>query len=493
MNDAALLASWALALVFAVSSASKFADRTGTADAVVAFGAPEGLRWAAPLIPAVELLLVVLLVTPGTARWGAMGAVALLAVFSTAVAVNLVRGRRPDCNCFGRLSKGPVGAGTLARNGVLLLFALVASRPDATSPSELVSGISVPVALAVVGGVVVAAGLAALVWLVLELWRQQARLLDRIDVLEAGGRIGPPTPGSVDAPQTHGPPLGTTAPDVRGTDAAGVATALSHQWSADRRTLLVFGDPTCRSCTELSPDLSAWLDADRDRRHLVIVSRSADIVVPDGATVFVEQDRTASIAYGVRGTPSAVLVDESGVVASVLAEGPDQVRVLLSSAAASGAPRSAPVRFRPRPVRNGEALPDAVLPSTAVLDPDAEGHTLLLFWNEHCSHCRTMADDLVARSRAASASRSTDPLRLVVVVPSADQLSAVTDRLTDATAVVDRDMRTNLALGVPGTPSAALIGPDRRLAADLAVGPDAILSLMDRSPTHRRRRHNDLR
>ena len=498
MSDLTLIAQWLLAAVLLVSAIAKLTDRAATADAVVEFGVPERLRWAAPAIPVVELLLVVLLVIPATARWGAFGAIGLLSVFSVAIIVNLARGRRPDCNCFGRLTTGPIGAATLVRNGLLLALAAIAAVPTTSSAGDVLSGISVPVAFAVVALALVAAVLGGLVWLVLELWKQQARLLERLGALEAG------VPDGGTAPVTVGPPIGSPAPDVRGTDGDASTTTLSQQWSAGRTTLVVFGDPSCRACAELHPDLTAWLDADRDHRHLVVVSRTAATDVPDGATVFVEEDREASIAYGVRGTPSALFVDGAGSVSSVLAEGAEAIRPLLSSTPAPthpvsgagpdrGPAGSAPVRFRARPVRTGDVLSLDALPADLALDGSTTDPTLLVFWNERCSHCRGMSESLAERSDRQTGDTTGGTVRLTFVVPSPDQATAVIDRLPDSAAVVDRDMKTNLALGVPGTPSAALVGPDRRLVADLAIGPEAVLALYDRATggsdaTGRRRR-----
>src|SRR6185437_2970719 len=68
---------------------------------------------------------------------GAAGALALLALFTVAIAVNLARGRAPACHCFGQLHSAPANGWTLARNGALLAvaaFALAAAwREDAPS------------------------------------------------------------------------------------------------------------------------------------------------------------------------------------------------------------------------------------------------------------------------------------------------------------------------------------------------------------------------
>src|SRR6185436_11798175 len=64
--------------------------------------------------------------------------VALLTLFTLAIAFNLMRGRAPDCRCFGQLHSSPVGWGTVVRNLVLAAFAalLVLQGPPYASPSD---------------------------------------------------------------------------------------------------------------------------------------------------------------------------------------------------------------------------------------------------------------------------------------------------------------------------------------------------------------------
>ena len=52
-----------------------------------------------------------------------MAALVLLLLFPAGIVANLVRGRKPDCHCFGQLHSEPAGLKTLARNGVLALVA----------------------------------------------------------------------------------------------------------------------------------------------------------------------------------------------------------------------------------------------------------------------------------------------------------------------------------------------------------------------------------
>jgi hypothetical protein len=98
----------------------------GTRRALVDFGIPE--RFAPPgalLLPLAELGVTGALLAGRWSRLGAAGALALLVVFSTAVAVNLVAGRKTDCRCFGRLHSSPIGVATLVRNGALAALSIL--------------------------------------------------------------------------------------------------------------------------------------------------------------------------------------------------------------------------------------------------------------------------------------------------------------------------------------------------------------------------------
>jgi uncharacterized membrane protein YphA (DoxX/SURF4 family) len=81
--DAALVvARLLLALVLLSAGAAKLADREGTRQAIVDFGAPSAL--AAPLgllLLLAELAIAATLLPASTAWWGALGTLALLSVF----------------------------------------------------------------------------------------------------------------------------------------------------------------------------------------------------------------------------------------------------------------------------------------------------------------------------------------------------------------------------------------------------------------------------
>lgn len=124
MEVALLGARLILVAVFLVAGIAKFSDLRGTQQAVLAFGFP--VRLINPLsilLPLSEVLVGILLIPITTTWWGAIGAFLLLSVFCLSISINLLRGRQPDCHCFGQIHSAPISLKTLARNALLIIDA----------------------------------------------------------------------------------------------------------------------------------------------------------------------------------------------------------------------------------------------------------------------------------------------------------------------------------------------------------------------------------
>src|SRR5215208_4599491 len=194
-----LIARLLLALVFFVAGASKLADRKGSRQAMIDFGVPAAV--ATPLgvfLPLSELTVVAALVPASAAWWGALGALMLLLVFVAGISLNLARGRKPDCRCFGQLHSTPVGAKTLLRNGALAIAAgfLVWQGEDGAGPSAVgwLGNLTAAQLAALLLGLAVLGAVAAQWWFLLHLLGQIGRLLVRMDELEAGRASGRAAP-----------------------------------------------------------------------------------------------------------------------------------------------------------------------------------------------------------------------------------------------------------------------------------------------------------
>jgi methylamine utilization protein MauE len=148
----AWVARLALASAFAGAALHKWRDLGAFAGAIAAHRiAPE--TWGGALarsFATAEAAVVVGLLVPASAAFAGAGAVALLALYSGAIAINLARGRRDiDCGCSARPQ--PLSPGLLARNALLAAAALPAALPAAPRALVWVDALSAGAALAALG------------------------------------------------------------------------------------------------------------------------------------------------------------------------------------------------------------------------------------------------------------------------------------------------------------------------------------------------------
>ena len=176
-----LIARILLAATFAIAALGKLLDRSGTRSALGEFGVPRALTSAGALVlPLAELAAAALLIPTATARAGAAAGLALLVAFAVAVGRARLRGRTPDCHCFGAIHSAPAGVATLVRIGVLAALAgfVIVGGPG-RSPADAFGGLDL-------GVVAIVVAFAALSAFSLQLLRQHGRLLERVRVLEEG-------------------------------------------------------------------------------------------------------------------------------------------------------------------------------------------------------------------------------------------------------------------------------------------------------------------
>ena len=152
------LARLALCLLFATAAVHKLRDLRAFSASVRDY---QILPGAAAPAAALALLLLELgvaaaLLLPGADPLGPLAALALLALYSAAIGVNLARGRHDlDCGCLGPAQRQPLAPWLLARNAALALGPiLLLGLEAAPRPASWIDGISL------VGGV----ALLALLW-----------------------------------------------------------------------------------------------------------------------------------------------------------------------------------------------------------------------------------------------------------------------------------------------------------------------------------------
>jgi uncharacterized membrane protein YphA (DoxX/SURF4 family)/peroxiredoxin len=350
MDVALLVARLVLAVVLAAAGLAKLAEGAGARSAVTEFGLPAGL--ASPLalvLPLAELAIASALVWDRAAVAGAIAAAAVLAVFTAAITLNLALGRRPECHCFGQLSSEPAGGPAIARNVVLgALAAWVAVAGPGASADRAVAWVGdlTPAELgALAGGLVLIAVLALQWWFLVNLLRQNGRLLERLEAIEAHLRIAPSRADRAAPGLSPGRP----APDftLPGRDGRTRSLGSLLGVAGGKPLLLVFSDPDCGPCADFLPELLPFDDEHASGVTLALITRESgsngDVAAVERRLrhVLLQEGREVMEAYGVPGTPSGVLVDGGGMISSRLALGPDAIRGLLASAVGTARPRPA--------------------------------------------------------------------------------------------------------------------------------------------------------
>jgi thiol-disulfide isomerase/thioredoxin len=247
--------------------------------------------------------------------------------------VRLARGEHPQCHCFGRLSTGRIGVGTLVRNGALLvLVALIVAEgwghPERLGPSRLVSPFTARDWFVPTVGVLLVAVVALQGWLLLKLMSRHGRLLVRIDKLEEAL-------GFDEIPSEIGLSFGTEAPDFRLKGLHGETITLESLLAPGKPLMLMFTDPGCGPCATLMPDVARWQQEQAGAITLAIMTRGDSAINRATATehglvnVLIQEGREIADAYRSPGTPSAVLIGSDSTIRGRMVAGADAIRALI--------------------------------------------------------------------------------------------------------------------------------------------------------------------
>jgi uncharacterized membrane protein YphA (DoxX/SURF4 family)/peroxiredoxin len=347
-----MIAGLVLAVVFVVSAVGKLMDRAGSRTAMHEFGLPAATAPAAAvLLPFAELSTAALLVFPRTAWWGAIGALVLLVAFIGGIALNMAQGRHPDCHCFGQLHSEPAGWPTIGRNlllmipSLLVLFGESLERAFSVRVEEEIAAFR-DAGLAVQMSGIWLVGLLALAAYAGVSFREDRRIEARLETLvrTLDARDMPDAPAVASGP--HGEvvprerPVGAMAPQFELPDLDGTMVSLDDVLAGGKAGMLVFADPGCGPCGQLLRELPIWQETHAATLEIVVVSRgeiAANRAKPGMAEmrrVLLQHDRELSFAYGIIGTPSAVLVRADGTIGSPVAGGIQAVRAMLATGGA---------------------------------------------------------------------------------------------------------------------------------------------------------------
>jgi thiol-disulfide isomerase/thioredoxin len=324
MDTVADLARALLAVVFTVAAVAKLNDLPSARRTMAAFGVPPELSHSAgTALPFAELATAVALVIEPSARWGGIAALALLLLFIAGISNSLAQGRTPDCNCFGQIASEPVSSRTIVRNAVLAAIAVPVVANGAgssllawTGSRVAAENIAILLALALIAAVVTG----------LHMQRKYDTLAAGVEGLRRRAGMAP-----------RDLPIGTPAPPFTLPDVHGNPISLASLCARGRPVVLIFVGPNCGSCVMMFPDLARWNVALDDELTLAVVSNGglaheqiAEHLRPLGdVTALVQKGQEIADSYRILATPTAIVIDPQGVVASVPAGGPNEIEALI--------------------------------------------------------------------------------------------------------------------------------------------------------------------
>lgn len=489
MDSILLVARIILVGIFALAGIAKLYDLQGSRKAVKDFGVPDILaKPLAVLLPVAEVIVAILLIFVQTSWFGAIGAAILLTIFIGGMAYQMAKGNAPDCHCFGAVHSEPVSPKSLIRNTLFIVPAIVliisgrgqqgldlfdsANNVSQESPMQIIIG------LAVIGL------LAAVVYFLKQISEQQTQIMRRIEILEFTAHEGTKEVEREDVtPPTEGLPIGALAPEFALADIGGKQVSLGNLLMPKKATVFFFVSPTCNPCGALLPEIEGWQEKFKEKLDFVFISsgkakENADKLA--GKTfkkILLQKDREVAELYGAKWTPSAILINPDGRIASHITAGDTAIRELFEKVETESAENGQfLIAGTNGSSKIGQEVPTFELNDVSgkLMTPaDLQGkQTLIAYWSQGCGFCTRMLDDL----RDWDKTKGQDAPNLLVV--SSGEAEAHAEMGLNSPVVLDNERKLASELGMSGTPSAVLINENGKVISEVAVGADKIWTLV---------------
>ena len=465
----------------------KFLDLEGAEKSVKAFGTPADLaRTFAILIPFAELVFAVCLLFTATSWLGAIGVFGFLIIFIGGMISQLAQGNAPDCHCFGAIHSEPVGKKGLIRNGIFALLALFLIAQGKENQGLSFSQMTNEFALQFIFGLAIFGLLIAVIFYLKRISEQQNQIMRRIDVLELVSQDGKQVERENVGSPLDALPIGAFAPDFVLPNVRGREVALEHLLMDGKLLLFFFVGPNCVPCAELLPEIVNWQNELGKRFNFVFISsgNAAENSKKFGESfknILLQKEREVSETYYAVWTPTVLVVNSEGIIASRPAVGDGAIRELIEKIKAEN---SAEYFVLPnghghehgKPPKIGEDVPQFSLldlQGNEFTTKDFQNRkTLVTFWSMTCSHCQNMMEELKNWDKTKGA----DAPDLLVF--SDGEIAEHQELNLNAPILLDKGYKTAEKLGMSGTPSAILVNEKGKIISETAIGAGNIWALV---------------
>ena len=476
-----------LAAIFMLAGVGKLLDLEGSERAVKDFGTPEELaKFFAVALPFAEIVFAVLLLFTETSWLGAIGALLLLLTFIGGMIWQMAQGRAPDCHCFGQIHSEPVSQKTLIRNivfAVLALVLIIAGRENqGLSFSDLTSETDF---MQIILGLATVGLLAAVVFYLKKISEQQVQIMRRIEVIELlahedGKGLNRE---DVETPQ-EGLLIGTPAPDFEAKDLNGKLVSFEQILAKGKPMLFFFVSPTCAPCAALLPEIEAWQTELKDNLDFIFISsgKPGENAEKLGGSTFkqilLQNENEITEAFDAKWTPTAVLINPDGTIASRLATGDQAIRELVEKIKEQNFDEN--LIFvggsNGHSEKLGQPVPDFLLndlQGNTISSAAFRGKkTLVTFWSQTCPHCENMLEELREWDKA----KGQDEPNLIVI--STGDAEDHEEMNLQSLVLLDEEHKTAEEMGMLGTPSAILVNENGKIVSETASGAEDIWKLL---------------
>ncbi len=494
MEVISLLIRLFLVGIFALAGIGKLLDLQGSEKAVKDFGVPDNLaKPFSVLLPIAEIFIAILLLSVQTSWFGAIGGFLLLLVFIGGMLVQMAKGNAPDCHCFGQIHSEPVSAKSLIRNGVFatLAFILIISGREnqglslfnTSNNSSEGNFMSLILSLATVGL------LAAAVYFLKTISEQQSQIMRRIEIMELTAHDGGREVERENLSNPHdGLPIGAPAPDFELPDLNGRNVAFEHLLMRGKPMLFFFVSANCNPCAALLPEIEKWHKELEDRINFVFISSGGakeNLEKFAGETekqILLQNEREVATLFGALWTPTALLINADGTIASRAAAGDAAIRELIEKTKAENLEgeflfvANGNGNGNSKLPKIGESVPEFFvedLDGKLITQRDLQGKkTLVAFWSLSCPHCTTMMKDL----REWENEKGQNEPNLMVF--SDGEVEAHRNFNLRSPVLIDKEYEIAEKLGMFGTPSAVLVNENGKIVSETATGAPNIWALI---------------
>jgi thiol-disulfide isomerase/thioredoxin len=424
--------------------------------------------------------------------YGVLGALILLSVFTVLMLVQLYRGASPDCHCFGQLYSQAVGPKSVIKNLLMMIPAIVLLiATPAVSLEVLYQWLESSVDLAdqsmyFTFGIAIITLLFVIVFYLKRYTDEQQILNRHLEEMNfsGSGAAGHRHHEHMTAPD-EGLPIGAPAPDFELPDMNGKAVLLEQLLTGGLPMLFFFVSPTCVPCKALLPEIGQWQEELGGKIDFIFISsglaeeNTARLPGLGGRAHLLQKKREVAELFKAKWTPTVLLVNAAGVIASRPAAGDIAIRDLITQIRENDLNSLDHVEngrgMSPNELKIGEEIPEFELPEVkgdTVSDNALRGKkTLVLFWGLDCPHCQRMLPELKEWEDSANGEAQ------IVIFSSGDEEQYRAMNLKSP-ILMDEGNKVGNKLGMFGTPSAVMIDESGKIVSETAVGAEQIWALI---------------